>query len=434
FRGTDKLSASIFFAPPRPVAKMLTGREIPPFKRNIYGESVGGPIVRNKTFFFQSFEGRRQRESDTFRATVPTSAQRATVTNPIVNKLLALVPAPNVGGDVNNLAGSASKNRDLDQVTGKIDQVIGTNDTISGTYIFQHDKRLEPTSTGAHNLPNFGDTRDARRQLLALHYTRIISPRVTNEARFGFNRVHITFVEDFKGNPADFGLSIGTTANFPDIRVAGGPNFAGVNGFPQGRGDTMFEWNDAVAWIRGSHSFKFGGEVRRFGNNNFNDTASGRIDFPSIAAFLAGQPNRATVTQGLVTPAIRVSAYNAFFQDDYKVTPRLILNLGVRYEYNGVPTEKHNRLTVFDFANTRLTQVGSGGIERVYKRDFNNFGPRFGFSYDPLGHGTTVVRGGVGLYFDQPVTNIVTGLGSNPPFAVPIVNTGAVNLASPYAF
>src|SRR5712692_4422556 len=98
FLRNDKLDARNFFDPPRPVAKMLTGRELPPFKRNIYGESVGGPIIRNKTFFFQSFEGRRQRESDTFRATVPTSAQRAAVTNPIVTKLLALVPAPNVGG------------------------------------------------------------------------------------------------------------------------------------------------------------------------------------------------------------------------------------------------------------------------------------------------------------------------------------------------
>jgi hypothetical protein len=435
FLRNDRLDARNFFDLPRPVAKAQTGREIPPFKRNIYGESLGGPVIRNRLFFFESFEGRRQRESDTFRATVPTAEQRAAVTNPVIKRLLTLVPQPNTGGAVNNFAGSASKNRDLDQVTGKIDHMLSERNTLSGTYIFQRDERVEPTSIGSHNLPGYGDFRPARRQLVALRYLRVFTPRLTHELRFGVNRVHITFTENFKANPADFGISGGAADNFPDIRVAGGPSFAGLTGFPQGRGDTLLQYTDAAAWVHGRHSLKFGGEIRRFLNNNFNQGTGGLIQFPSMTAFLAGQPNRTQIVRGEVTPAIRVTAYDAYFQDDYKAAPRLTFNLGVRYEYNGVPAEKHNRLTVFDFSRRQLVPLGTGGIDRVYRKDFNNVGPRAGFSWDPFGRAATVVRGGYGIYFDQPVTNVVTGLGSNPPWAIPIVvTTPNIDVANPFAF
>ncbi len=444
FLRNDKLDARNFFDQPRPVAKQLTGREIPPFKRNIFGFSVGGPVMlpkydgRNKTFFFTSFEGRRQRESDTFRATVPTEAQRAAVTDPAVKKLLTLVPLPNSSGTL-NFAGDSAKPRDADQVSGKIDHMIGEKNTLSGTYIFQRDSRIEPSGIGAHNIPGFGDFRPAHRQIFAFRYTRVVSPRVTNEARFGINRVHITFQALAPQNPADFGMDFGVTNNFPDIRVAGGPAFGGFSTFPQGRSDTLFQYTDTLTWIRGSHSFKIGGEVRRFRNNNFANATGGLIRFSSLAAFLAGQTNQTTLTPGAIT-GIRVSAYNGFVQDDYKVTPRLTLNLGLRYEFNGVPGEQHNRFSILDLTTRQFVQVGAG-IDRPYERDWNNFGPRIGFSFDPLGHGKTVIRGGYGLYFDQPVTNSVTGLGSNPPFARSLQFTDAdpvappnISLSNPFSF
>jgi len=114
------------------------------------------------------------------------------------------------------------------------------------------------------------------------------------------------------------------------------------------------------------------------------------------------------------------------------VTNRLTWNLGLRWEYNGVPSEVHNRLANFDLTQNKLVSVGSG-IERPYDRQWTNFGPRVGFSYDPTGKGKTAVRGGVGLYFDQPVTNMVSDLTVNPPFSFAVNFTSNVAVAAPFS-
>jgi len=123
----DKLDALNFFDLPRPVSKAQTGREIQPFKRNIYGESIGGPVWfpgydgRNRTFFFHSWEGRRQRESETYNVAVPTQAQRDSATNPTTQKLLTLIPLPNTSGAVNNFVGNSPRFRNLDNTAERID-------------------------------------------------------------------------------------------------------------------------------------------------------------------------------------------------------------------------------------------------------------------------------------------------------------------------
>jgi hypothetical protein len=121
-----------------------------------------------------------------------------------------------------------------------------------------------------------------------------------------------------------------------------------------------------------------------------------------------------------------------FVQDDYKVSARLTLNLGLRWEYNGVPYEKHDGLSIYDFAGNSLVRVGVNGAE-PYRQRFTNFGPRVGFAYDPFGGGKTVVRGGFGIYYDQPTTNTVSGLGSNPPFSTAVNNTSNISLSNPFA-
>ena len=220
-----------------------------------------------------------------------------------------------------------------------------------GNFISNRDSRTEPTLQG-NNLPGFGDSRPAKRELLSLGYTHVFSPTVTNELRAGLNRVLITFTQDFQDNPASFGIS-SPSAVFPQIVVggggAGGPEFGGISGFPQGRGDTTYQYSDTLSWVHGKHSLKFGGEFRRFRNNNTNGGTGGTLSFASLATFLAGTVNSATETALPATPALRVSALDVFAQDDYKVTPKLTLNLGVRWEYNGVPSEIHNRLGIYDF-------------------------------------------------------------------------------------
>jgi hypothetical protein len=420
FLRNQRFDAKNYFDAPGPII---------PFNRNIYGYSVGGPIRKNKTFFFTSYEGRQGHEVASLRTSVPTDAQRATATSPVIQKLLALVPPANdpTGGFY---VGFAPRNRHLKQFTGRIDHSISSSDLVFGSFIINRDNRTEPTLQ-SNNLPGFGDFRPAKRALLSLGYTHIFSPTVTNELRAGLNRVRIDFIGDDKANPGDFGIASPSSV-FPNINVAGGSfRYGGIDGFPQGRGDTTFQYSDTLSWVHGRQSIRTGVEFRRFDNNNFNGGTGGTLNFGTVASFLAGTLSSATQTALPATPALRVSAFNAFVQDDVKVSAKLTLNLGVRWEYNGVPSEIHDRLGIYDFSQNKLVQVG--GSEQPYQRRFTNFGPRVGFAFDPFGKGKTAIRAGVGLYFDQPVTNIVTGLGSNPPFATSVNNTSNIVLTTPFA-
>ena len=423
FVRNDHFDAKNFFDPP---GKIL------PFKRNIFGYSVGGPIIKNKTFFFNSYEGRRGREVATINTVVPTPDQRATVTSPVIQKLLGLIPAANDSTGT-HFVGSAARQRTLNQETGRIDHDFNSKNLLYGSFIINRDQRTEPTLQG-NNLPGYGDFRPARRYLISLGYIHIFTPTITNEFHAGLNRVHIEFAQAYTGSPADFGMATPSSV-MPEIRVgtigSGNPWFGGIDTFPQGRGDTAFQYSDSLAWVRGKHSIKFGAEYRRFRNNNFNGGTGGYILFPSLAAFLGGAPSQTVETALPVTPGLRVNALGTFVQDDYKVTSRLTMNLGLRWEYNGVPTEVHDRLGVFDFTSHQLVRLGTNGIQ-AYNKQFTNFGPRGGLSWDPFGKGKTVIRSGVGLYYDQPVTNIVTGMGSNPPFSQSVNITQNINLAAPF--
>jgi len=421
FLRNEKLDAKNFFD--------RANAPIPPFKRNVFGYSIGGPIFRNKTFFFHSYEGRQGREVATLNSQVPTEAERASVTNPIIQKVLTIVPLPNSG---NRFLGTAPRKRGLNQFTERIDHSFSGRDNVFGNFISNWDSRTEPTLQ-LNTLPGFGDYRPAHRYFLSVGETHVFSATVTNEVRLGGNRVHIEFAPDIAGkyNPADFGLNT-DSPYFPNINVSGVMRFGGIDGFPQGRGDTVVQLNDTLSWIHSRHSFKFGGEARRFYNNNFNRSTGGVLTFPSLAAFLGGTPASATQTRLPVTNSLTVSALDVFVQDDYKMNSHLTWNLGLRWEYNGVPSERYDRLANFDFTQNKLVLVGKD-IDRPYARQFSNFGPRIGFAYDPSGKGKTAVRAGVGLYYDQPVTNLVSNLAANPPFSAAVNFTSNITLASPYS-
>jgi Carboxypeptidase regulatory-like domain len=403
---------------------------ITPFKRNIYGYSVGGPIIRNRTFFFTSYEGRQGREQATLKTQVPTDAQRATATNPVIVKLLGLIPAPNDSTGT-FFQGVAPRRRSLNQFTGRIDHSFNERNVIFGNFLSNRDERTEPTLQG-NNLPGFGDSRPATREFLALGYNHVFTPTITNEFRAGMNRVKIAFNPVYTADPATFGITSPSTV-FPDVVISGGAVFGGISGFPQGRGDTTFQYSDTVSWIRGRHSIKFGAEYRRFRNNNFNNGTGGVLNFANLASFLAGTASSSTQTSLPATPGYRVNALGIFVQDDFKVSARLTVNMGIRWEYNGVPSEIHNRLGIYDFTKNVVTQVGTNGFDGPYNKQFTNFGPRLGFSYDPFGKGKTVIRAGSGIYFDQPVTNVIGGLSTNPPFSSSVNITSNVNLSAPFS-
>jgi hypothetical protein len=406
-----------------------------PFKRNQFGFNLGGPLNLlhfgeggpsvfgykglNKTFFFFSYEGLRQRQGLTISGvTVPTLAQRASVTDSVIQQLLPLIPLPNVG--TNGFAGAATAPVNIDQWTMDMSHNISVNDRVHGYYAIQRDKRGEPTLQG-NTIPGFGDTRTSRRQIFTLNETHTFGAALVNEARFGFNRIHIAFVPNAQLNPLDFGIKDGVTEaiGLPQIAVTGSNfNLGGPTGFPQGRSDTTFVFSDTLNYLRGNHSFRFGGEWRRFYNNNTGKD-TGSFTFANMAAFIAGNANAFTVTLGDVSSAIAQGALGAFVQDNYKVRPNLTLELGFRYDWLMSPTERFDRFVDYVPEVNSLIRVNNG-IAPVYHTNAQNFQPRLGFAWDPFKDGKTSVRGAYAILADQPITNLVTGNAANPPFATAV--------------
>jgi len=418
----------------------------PPFKRNQFGLNIGGPLHiphfgeggspfsyngKNRTFFFFSYEGLRQRQGLTLTSNVLTDAQRAAATNSTTLKLLPLIPRATsvdiVGGvPVGRFAGSGTAPVDIDQWTGDVSHQINNNDRLHGYYAFQKDRRGEPNLQG-NTLPGFGDTRQSHRQIFTLNETHIFGPNLTNEARLGFNRINITFTPNLQLNPLDFDINNGITQpiGLPQISITGfNFNIGGPAGFPQGRADTTVVVSDTLNYLRGSHSFKFGGEARRFYNNNFTlDT--GTFAFPNVNSFLTGTANSFSVTIGDRSSAIIQDSYGLYAQDNYKVRSNVTLELGIRWDWNKTPTERYDRFVVFDPVTRSLIRVGAG-IDKVHQENNQNFQPRVGIAWDPFKDGKTSVRAAYAVLADQPVTNVVTPLTSNPPLADPRTFSGAI--------
>lgn len=422
FIRNDALDARNFF----------DGAKKGPFKRNQFGGAVGGPVRKDRMFFFFSYEGLRQRQGITINSNDLTAAQRASATDPSIVKLLTLIPPPNAVNSTGGAAfvGSATAPVNIDQWTGDVNYVLGKDDRLHGYYAFQRDLRGEPTLQG-NTFPGFGDTRQGRRQIFTLNEVHSFGPNLVNEARLGLNRIHITFNPNLVVSAADFGINSGVTEPLalPQISITGfNFNFGGPAGFPQGRGDVTYAVSDTASYLHGKHSFKIGGEWRRFFNNNFGKTP-GTFTFPNVAAFLAGNANAFSITLGDVSSSIAQGALGFFVQDSFKARPNLTLELGLRYDWLMSPTERFNRFVAFDPGADSLVRVGSG-IDQIYHTNNKNIQPRLGIAWDPFGDGKTSVRAAYSILADQPVTNLVTGASGNPPLATPLTFTGTIKLSN----
>jgi hypothetical protein len=393
-----------------------------PFKRNQFGADAGGPIKKDKIFYYLSYEGLIQRQSVPLSTPVLNAAQRSQAQatgDAVIQKLLPLIPQPNSPGGF--FISSAVAPVDIHQGTANINANISDSQRMNFYYAIQHDLRDEPPTTQGNNLPGFGDTREGRRQLLTFNDVKTLSPSMVNEARLGFNRIHITFNALNDLNPASFGISDGVNAaiGLPQISVTGAFSLGGINGFPQGRGDYTAVASDTLSWVKGKHSLKFGGEYRRIDNNNFAYTP-GTFTFPSVTAFINDQANAFTANPSNRASRIYVNSIGGFVQDTYHMSSRFLWELGLRYDWYGTPTEADNRFVVFDPASASLLQVGKNGPGIAYNQSNLNFQPRVGFSWDIFGNGKTVVRTAYAIMTDQPITGLVLGLTANPPFAFPV--------------
>jgi hypothetical protein len=392
------------------------------FKRNQFGGDFGGPIYKDKTFFFLTYEGERHRQGLNTASEVFTNTQLAQIAaspNPSVKALAGLVPAANGTGPggVPEFFGSATAPVNIDQGTADINHNFSDNDRLHGYYVYQHDLRQEPTQ-GA-NIPGFGDTREGHRQVFTLGETHVFTSDLVNEVNLGFNRIHLTFVPNSAISPASLGLSstLGVNEGFiPTISITNGPLFGVERNFPQGRGDTTSVLNDNLSYIVGRHSLKFGAEFRDFRNDNFNGDP-GQLVFNSITDFIAGQVDSSARTIGSVADRITQNSLDFYAMDSFKFRSYLTLELGIRFAWNMTPTEADGRFVNFVPGGALGSTLVP--VSEPYPQN-HDFQPRVGFAWDVFHNNKTVLRAGYAFQVDEPITGIVTGLASNPPFALPI--------------
>ncbi len=405
-----------------------TAGEKAPLKRNNFGAAVGGPIWKEHTFFFASYEGLRQHQGILQNSTVLSAAQRAATVAagmPAANSLLTVIPIANDPTGTHYIQftpGPVS----IDQFTGDGFHQFNANDQLHVFYAFQKDVRTEPALQG-DTVPGFGDHRNAHRQVLTINETHIFSPTFVNEARLGFNRISIAFNPNTLLNPTDFHLGVGVDANIglPQTTISDlGLTFGGPSGFPQGRFDTLGVVSDTATLLRGKNTIKIGGEFRRFLEASFaGDT--GTLTYASTANnFEQDTATGFSIQPTEITSRIYTNAGALFLQDHYRVTQRLTLEAGMRFEWNGTPTEGENRFVIFDPGTVSLIQVGTHGVDSPYNQNYN-FEPRAGFALDVFGNGKSVLRAGYGYLVDQPTETNVSGLTTNPPFSTSVSYTNS---------
>jgi outer membrane receptor protein involved in Fe transport len=387
------------------------------FHNNQFGGSLGGPIIKDKTFFLFSYEGQRERVGFPAPALVPSQADIAAaiaanggVVNPIIQNILDTnpwgpLPATNESEEIN----APATNR-LDSLITKIDQHIHRDDLLTGRYYFGDSSQSAPLAiVGGNVLPGYNTIVPTRVQVVSLSYTHVISPRLLAEFRGGWNRFAETFAaQDVKTNPASLGLNT-ANANFTSLDyglpVIDVGDFAGLGANksnPRGRVDSNVQYLNNFSYNRGVHNWKFGFEFRRTSVNQYFDLSRrGKLVFNTLDDFIAGNiTGGGNQTEGNSRRNTYQNSYAFYLQDNFRLSHRLTLNYGLRWDYYGVIGEKNNLFSILD-ASDNLVQVGTnGGPSSLYPKDFNNFSPRIGIAYDVFGTGKTVVRAGYGFAYD----------------------------------
>lgn len=420
----------------------------PPFRRNQFGGSIGGPIRKEKTFFFFAYEGLRQSLATTVTDFVPsanahngivatgkdprdptgkTNCPCTLTVDPSIQVALALFPLPN-NGLVNPDQGRysfASTNIITENFyNGRVDHTFSTSDTLSGTY--QWDKAVGsfPDSYANQLLGNI-----TIRQLATVAETHTFSPTVLNTARLGYTRF-----------TSPIGLSLGVinpAALNPDIAtVPGGQGQAGISlgsGYtsnPGGFGGqaqsfsffNTWQYYDDVFWTKRNHSIKFGVAAEDDRQNYDNSTQTGGVwSFSGLAKFLVNEPSSLSAQiPGTLTPRhVNQAVYAGYVQDDWKFRPNLTFNLGLRYEMATVPVELAGKVSNLHSITDTTPELGNPWWKNPSKRDFQ---PRVGFAWDPFRDGKSSVRGGFGMFDVLPLFAVIT---SQAAQAQPFFEVGA---------
>ena len=411
FYRDDKYDSRNYFNPPSAPQSV--------FNRKQFGVNLGGPIAKNRTFYFLSYEGLRHLQAVDLNSGTLTPAQRAAVTDPLAKRLLQYIPEAN-DSTGSRVIGSALAPVNIDQYTMDLRHNLRQNDEFHWYYAFQRDLRQEPNAQG-NTVPGYGDQRGAHRQVMTVNETHVFSPALVNEARFGFNRINISFNPLTLVDTSAVGINVGQTnmpIALPQITITGpGLNFGGPAGFPSGRIVTTFAAGDTATYLRGNHIIKFGGEFRRVKHNSANGDP-GNFTYPSVVAFQQGFGSAFGITLGDRAFNAYVNAIGGFVQDSVSLGSNVKLDLGLRYDFLPSPTEADNKLVEFDPTTVSLLRIGSG-FSQVTKNG-SDFQPRIGVIWNPRGDGKLAVRGAYAVMVNQTNTGYFTGEAGNPPLVTPL--------------
>jgi len=450
FHRNAALDARNFFAP--------ASEPKPKYIRNQFGGALGGPIYRNRTFFFADYEGTRSREGITRLANVPTALERAgnfselrfgVPTNPFTGMpfdnatipdffihsvgraIAAIYPLPNRNDPVQNFVSSPILRDDNDSFDARVDHHLNDAAQLTFRYSFGDRDLFEPFTGSSFSLvPGFGDTVRRRSQNAMAGLTWILTPNLVNESRVAFSRVAGSVTQEASVLNSDVGLPT-ISPRERDL----GLSFITITGFsplgdegnnPQHSVTNVYQFLNNSSYVRGNHLIKFGADLRFSQQNAFRDVESrGRLQFSpfltltnnALADLLLGFPLVTSVARVDNPQQIRTESYNFFINDSYRVTPRLTLTGGLRYEYNSPPVDAEDRANVYDVATRSLVAVGTNGVPRSgFDADKNNFAPRVGFAWTVGDDGATVLRGGYGIYYDQSPLAPAEALYFNSPF------------------
>lgn len=462
----DRLDAANFFAP------VSAGRKVKaPLRYNVFGGTLGGPIRRDRTFFFFSYEGVRRREGDVRTLTVPTELQKAgdfsqtfdirggliPIYDPATTRteagrqirqtfpgnqiprarfdgvaasVLPFYPTPNRLPDnvtgANNFRANYVRQLSRNNFAVKLEHSLGQKDRLTARYLFNSEYSFH-TSVYPQPAADTLNDADARQQYWYAAWNRTFTPTLLNDFRFNYgNRMWHSKSKGLGGGwPAKIGLRGVPETAFPTFNVSG---FAALgSGMHERRQFPIQQYHfvENLSWIRGRHSLKFGTELRRSSNRDvLSSSASGNFTFDTrptgqpgaggtgngLATLLLGFPTSFFVRQTQVLD--RSSWYLSWFvQDDWTVHRDLTLNFGLRWETDTPMVDANNRINSFDASAINpisgtpgvVRFAGVGGFpKQPYSTDWNNFGPRFGFAWKPLGIARTVLRGGYGIFYAHP--------------------------------
>jgi hypothetical protein len=407
-----------------------------PIHNNQFGGTIGGPIVKDKTFFFLYYEAQRYKSVAVKNVAVPSTADiNAAITaigglnnaTAAGKALLDYFPTSDTGTKV---VGTPT----TDSMNGfgvKVDHRFNTNHSLSAKYIFGDSLQSAPSIAGLpaggnHSPDLFNSVAPSRTQMAGLSYTWNLANNKILESRLGFQRFAQIIDVNNKVDPTSLGVDTGPLAatdfGVPYVYLAGlgyGGYIGGVQGYPiTTRPDQTYDWSEHFSWVKGNHSIKIGGNYQSAYTNSLRNRARTGLVFGysvdtvgQIEELLLGKAEGANRNFGDTHRHIIQKSVGFYAQDEWKIRPRFTLTYGLRWEVNGALGEKDKHGANF-FPDSGLVPLGSG-LSSLYNKDLGDFGPRAGFAWDVFGNGKTALRAGYSLTYD-------------------VANFGAI--AAPYSF